>query len=110
MALSTTNLKLEIIDILVLLHRLKGEVETLNFSEQYLFLVQVIFSYTQYIDWAQEVRKILSNALWVAKFYNTFYISSFLIYMLASLQLWPRLPRLKIFPDDVKCYDFYPSL
>ena len=28
-----TNLKLEIIDILVLLHKLKGEVEALNFIE-----------------------------------------------------------------------------
>ena len=41
-----TNLKLNIIDIMVLLHRLKGEVEALNFVEQYFFLVQVIFSDT----------------------------------------------------------------
>lgn len=45
-----TNLKPNIIEILILLHRLKGEVEALNFVEQYFFLVQVIFSDTQYID------------------------------------------------------------
>ena len=44
------DLKLEIVDILVLLHRLKGEVEAFNFVEQYFFLVQVICSDTQYID------------------------------------------------------------
>ena len=38
-----TNLKPKIIDILVLLHKLKGEVEALNFVEKYFFLVQVIF-------------------------------------------------------------------
>ena len=41
--LFSTNLKPEIVDILVLLHRLKGEVEALNFVEQYFFLVQIIF-------------------------------------------------------------------
>ena len=44
------------------------------------------------------------------KFYNTFYMSSFFIYMLASLQLWPGLLRIENFPDDVKCYEFYPCL
>ena len=57
------DLKLEIVDILVLLHRLKGEVEALNFVEQYLFLVQIIFSDTQYVDWAYEVSEHLSRAL-----------------------------------------------
>ena len=32
-----TNLKPEVVDILVLLHRLKGEVEALNFIEQFFF-------------------------------------------------------------------------
>ena len=32
-----TDLKPEIVDILVLLHRLKGEVEALNFVEHYFF-------------------------------------------------------------------------
>lgn len=71
-----TNLKPEIIDIFLLLHRLKGEVVALNFIEQYFFLAQVICSDTQYIDWAQEVSKILSNALQETKFYNTFYMPS----------------------------------
>ena len=52
----------------------------------------------------------LSNALRAEKFYNNFYMSSFLIYMLASIQLWLGLPRLQEFPDDVKCYEFYPCL
>ena len=37
-------------------------------------------------------------------------MSSFLIYMLASLQLWLGLPRIENFPDDVKSYEFYPCL
>ena len=37
-------------------------------------------------------------------------MSSFLIYMLASLQLWPGLPRIEDFPEDVKSYEFYPCL
>ena len=65
-----TNLKLEIIDILVLLHRLKSEVEALNFFEQYFFLVQLIFFVTKYIYWAHEVSEIMSNALYAAKFYK----------------------------------------
>ena len=97
-------------DILVLLHRLKGEVEALNFVEQYFFLVQVISSDTQYVDWAYEVSENLSRALSAAKFYNSFYMSSFLIYMLASLKLWPGLPRIENFQDDVKSYEFYPCL
>ena len=97
-------------DILVLLHRLKGEVEALNFIEHYFFLVQIIFSDTQYIDWAHEVRKILSSALHAMKFYNTFYMPSFLIYRLTSLQLWIDLPRVDNFHDDVKSYEFYPCL
>ena len=80
-----TDLKPEIVDILVLLDRLKCEVEALNFVEQYFFLIQVICSNTQHIDWAHEVSENLSRALSAAKFYNTFYMSSFLIYMLASL-------------------------
>ena len=104
------DLKPEIVDILVLLHTLKGEVEALNFVEQYFFLVQVICSNTQYIDWAYEVSENLSRDLSVAKFYNTVYMSSFLIYMLASLQLWLGLLRIEIFPNDVKCYEFYPCL
>ena len=39
-----TDLKPEIVDILVLIHRMKGEVEALNFLEYYFFLVQVICS------------------------------------------------------------------
>ena len=72
--------------------------------------MQVIFSDTQYIDWAYEVSENLSRALSAAKFYNSFYMSSFLIYMLASLQLWPRLPKIEDFLDDVKIYEFYPCL
>ena len=30
--------------------------------------------------------------------------------MLASLKLWSGLPRVEIFPDDVKPYEFYPCL
>ena len=71
------DLKPEIVDVFVLLHRLKGEVEALNFVEQYFFLVQVICLDTQYIDWAHEVSENLSKALSAAKFYNTFYMSSF---------------------------------
>lgn len=89
---------------------MRGEVEALNFLEYYFFLVQVICSGIQYVDWAQEVSKNMSNALCAAKFYNTFYMSSFLIYMLASIQLWPSLLRLQEFPDDVECYEFYPCL
>ena len=37
-------------------------------------------------------------------------MSSFLIYMLASLQLWLGLLRIENFPDDVKFYEFYPCL
>lgn len=48
--LFSTDLKPEILDILVLLHRLKGEVEAFNFVEEYLFLVQIICSNKQYID------------------------------------------------------------
>ena len=62
------DLKPEIVDILVLIHKMRGEVEALNFMEYYFFLVQFICSGTQYIDWAQEVSKDLSNALRVAKF------------------------------------------
>ena len=40
------DLKPEIVDILVLLHQLKGEVEAFNFIEKYFFLVQVICSNT----------------------------------------------------------------
>ena len=105
-----TNLKPKIIDILVLLHRLKGEVEALSFIKQYFFLIQVIFFDTQYIDWAHEVSEIFSNALHVAKFYNTFYISYFLIYMWDSLQLWLGLPKVENFSDYVKSYEFYPCL
>ena len=54
-----TDLKPEIVDILVLLHRLKGEAEAFNFVEQYFFLVQIIWSYMQYIDWAYEVSEHL---------------------------------------------------
>ena len=52
----------------------------------------------------------MPNALQKANFYNTFYMSSFLIYMLASVQLWPGLPRLESFPNDVKSYEFHPCL
>lgn len=105
-----TNLKTEVVDILFLLHRLKGELEALNFIEKYFFLVQFIYFDTQYIDWSHEVSKILSNALHAMKFYNTFYMSSFLIYMLSSLQLWPGLPRVEEFSNDVKSYEIYPCL
>lgn len=37
-------------------------------------------------------------------------MSSFLIYILASLQLWLDLPRVEYFLDDVKYYEFYPCL
>ena len=105
-----THLKPEIVDIVVLLHQLKGEVEALNFVEQYFFLVQIIFLDTQYVEWAYEVYEHLSRSLNAAKFYNSFYMSSFLIYMLASLQLWLGLPKIEYFPDDVKSYEFYPCL
>ena len=82
-----TNLKPKVVDNLVLLHRLKAEVEALNFVQQYLFLVQVICSDTQLIDWAYEVSENFSRALSVTRFYNTLYMSSSLIYMLASLEL-----------------------
>ena len=95
---------------MVLLHRLKGEIEALKKFEQYFFLVQVICFDTQYIDWAHEVSKIISNALCVAKFYNMFYMPSLLIYMLAYLQLWIGLTGVKNFIDDVKSYEFYPCL
>ena len=94
---------------MVLLHRLKGDVEALNFVEQHFSLVQVIYLDIQNIDSAHEVSENLSNALSATKLYNTFYMSSFL-YMLASLHLWVGLPRIENFPDDVKSYEFDPCL
>ena len=91
------DLKPEIVDILVLLHQLIGEVEALNFVEQYFFLVQIIFSNMYYVDLVYEISEHLSIALSTSKFYNSFYMSSFLIYMLASLQLWSNLPRIENF-------------
>ena len=44
-----TDLKPKIVNILVLIYRMKGEVEALNFLEYY-FMVQVICPGTQYID------------------------------------------------------------
>ena len=105
-----TNLKPEIVDIMVLLHIMKGEVEALNYIEQYFFLVQVICLGMQYIDWTHEVSENHSNSLCTVKFYNIFYMSYFLIYMLASLQLWLGFQRIEKFPNDVKCYEFYPCL
>lgn len=89
---------------------MKGEVEPLNFVEHYFFLVQIIYSDTHYVDWAYEVSEHLSRTLSAMKFYNTFHIFSFLVYMLASLQFWLGLLRLENFPNDVKFYEFYPCL
>ena len=83
-----------------------GEVEALNFVEQYFILVQVIYLDTQYIDQTFEVSENMSRTLSAAKFYNIFYMSSFLIYMLASLQLRLGLLRLEFFSHDVKSYEF----
>lgn len=65
------DLKPKIIDILVLIHRLRGEEEALNFVEQFFFLVQVIYVDEQYIDWAQLVSEILSSPLHSAKVFNS---------------------------------------
>ena len=44
------DLKPEIIDIIVLLHRLWGKTKALNFIEQFFFLLQIVYVDPQYID------------------------------------------------------------
>lgn len=104
-----SDLKLEIVNILVLLHRLRGEEDALNFVESF-FLVKVICIDEQYVDWMQLVREFISSALQSMKIFNSFHMSSLLIYMLASLQIWPGLPYIQNYTEDVKVYDFYPCL
>lgn len=58
----------------------------------------------------QLVSEFLSSALQSVKTFNSFHTSSLLIYMLASLQIWPSLPCLQNYNEDVKVYDFYPFL
>ena len=62
-----TNLKKEIVDILVPLHQLKGKEDVLNFVEHYYYLMQVVCAESEYVDEAQIMSDQLASWLQTTK-------------------------------------------
>lgn len=105
-----TNLRREIVDILALLLRLKGKEEILDFIEHHFFLVQAICAEVMQIDWAQIICDELASWLNSAKAFEQFYMSSYLIYALATNHLWPGLPNIEDYDENTRVYEFYTHL
>jgi hypothetical protein len=82
-----TKLKREIVDILSLLLKFKGKEEILEFIEHHFFLVQAIYTKGMQIDWAQIISNELASWMNSAQGFKHFYMSSYLIYALATYHL-----------------------
>lgn len=105
-----TTLKREIVDILALLSRLDGKPEILDLVECNFFLVQAICVQDMFIDWAEILCEKLASWLSSSQGFKQFYMSSYLIYAMATRHLWPSLPAIQNFNDNTKIYEFYLNL
>lgn len=105
-----TSMKREIVDFLVLLVRIKGHEEVLNFIKHHFFLVQTICAYGQCIGSAQIICDELCSWLNSTRAFQQFYMSSFLIYILAAIHLWVGLTSIEDINEETKVYEFYASL
>lgn len=97
-------------NILILLLRLKGHEEVLNFIEHHFFLVHDVCVEGQYLYWAQILCDELTSWMNSAKVFKQFYMSSYMIYALATYHLWSGLTYNEAFDESTKVYEFYPCL
>lgn len=73
------------------------------------FYIQVLLLGEKYLDWAQVIAKRLHEGLSNFVGMSIFYMSSYLLYILACTRDWHGLHS-KPWVDGMKVYDYYPLL
>lgn len=95
-------------DLIVLLHKVKGAVDSYLFAEWMYLFVQVVLDKTCYIDWGEVIAEELQDQLKQAWFEDRdFSMSSYLMYCLACTKEWQGIPRAPVF-EGIRVFEFYP--
>lgn len=96
-------------DLVILLSRVKGNSHSFYWEDWMYLFIQVTLDKNQFIDWGTIIAKILHEGLSNYCEIPNFYISSYLLYILAYVREWSRLFHDK-WVQGIKIYEYHPHL
>lgn len=99
----------EVRDIVILLNRLKGNSHSFYWKDWMYFFIQVLLAGEKFLDWVQVIAERLHEGLSNFVGMSSFYMSSYLFYILAYTRDWQGLNN-QPWVDGMKVYDYYPLL
>ena len=99
----------EIVDIVLLLNRVKRNDHVFHWESWMYFFIKKIVEGENFIDWFDLIAEGLHKGLLVVSNFGSFFTSSFLIYILAVSREWEGLPH-EPWVDDMTIYQYYTNL
>lgn len=86
--LTRENFIMEVWDIVILLNRIKGNSHAFYWEYWMYFYIQVLLASKKYLDWVQVIAERLHEGLSNFVGMSSFYMSSYLFYILACTREW----------------------
>ena len=84
----------EIVDIMLLLNRVKGNARAFLWESWMYLFIQKIVEGEKFIDWADLIAENLHRGLIIVISFSSFFLYSFLVYILAASKEWEGLPHM----------------
>ena len=95
----------EIANIVLLLNRIKGNEHAFHWESWMYFFIQKIVEGSKLIDWVEMIAENLHKGLVEVKNFGPFFLSSYLIYILAASKEWKNLPHAP-WTDEMPIYQY----
>ena len=96
----------EIEDIVLLMNRVKGNDHAFHWESWMYLFIQKIVEGEKFIDWADLIAENLHRGLIVVSSFNSFFLYSFLVYILVAYKEWEGIPHIP-WTEDMTIYQYY---
>ena len=94
---------------MLLLNRANSNDHAFHWESWMYFFIQKIVEGEKFIDWADLIAKNLHKGLIAVNNFGPFFLSSFLIYVLATSKEWEGLPH-SPWTDEMPIYQYYKDI
>ena len=97
-------------NMIVLLNRVVGNQTAEDFQDWMFLYISTITTGKQFIDWGEMISDALHHQLTGFNTGQGFYMSSYLMYTIASMKSWPGLNPYGEYNLTTQIYNYYPQL
>lgn len=100
----------EVVDIVVIFHRVRGNEDVHRFEEWMYFLIQIMLLEQQFLDWAKIITDYMHYLMIFFTLNKFFYMSSYIVYAIFNTRPWIGLRPRNLPPKKVPIYDYLDKL